>query len=209
MRQSAFDAPGNDPRAQRVIRAVERFIKHLRARAPSEHAAEVIRGDTVLRGTKVDQAPERFTVEHLVTGIAEALGYEYRPQPKGIDGIERKVPDFEVLNVSGVVLGETKTLNRTEAARGEAFDYLSGATERPAAGIATDGRTWILHTAAGERSEPTYDCKCSLRGVMEKVWTETSESSNRAKRSGLREDAERFVSEFSVDALETKLQVEG
>lgn len=41
---------------------------------------------------------------------------------------------------------------------------------------------------------------------MKKIWTEDYEKSERASRLGLREEAQEFASEFSVEALEEKLQ---
>ncbi len=205
MSQSDFDAPGNDPRAQKVVRAVERFLTTLRERAPRKHASRVVHSEEVLRGEAVRQSPERFIVEHLVTDVADALGYQYRPQPKGVSGLGGRIPDFEVLNVEGVVIGEVKKPNQIEEARDEAFQYLGDVSERPAAGIATDGWTWVLHTASERGSEPNYDCHRPLRGVMKKVWTEKYEQAERASRSELREQAQGFASELSNEVLERKL----
>lgn len=206
MGQSNFDAPGNDPRAQKVVRAVERFLSTLRERAPREHASQVVHSEKVLGGEAVQQAPERFIVEELVTDVADALGYQYRSQPKGVSGLEGRIPDFEVLNVDGVVIGEVKKPNQIENARNQAFEYLGMVSDRPAAGIATDGWTWVLHTASEQGSEPSYDCHRPLRGVMKKIWTENYERSDRASRSELREQAGGLVSEFSIEALERKLR---
>ena len=205
MDQSSFDAPGNDPRARKVVRAVERFLSTLRERAPRNHASRVVHSEEVLRGEAIRQTPERFIVEHLVTDITDALGYRYRPQPKGVSGLDGRIPDFEVLNVDGVTIGEVKKPNQIERARDEAFDYLGMVSERPAAGIATDGWTWVLHTASESGSEPSYDCHRPLRGVMKKIWTEKYERSERASRSELRLQAQEFASEFSIEALERKL----
>jgi len=208
MDQSNFDAAGNDPRAQKVVRAVERFLSTLRERAPRKHAAHVVHTEKVLQGEKVRQSPERFIVEHLVTDVADALGYDYRPQPKGITGLGGKIPDFEVLNTNGVVIGEVKKPNQIEAARDEAFKYLGDVSKRPAAGIATDGWTWVLHTAAERGSEPSYDCHRPLRPVMKKIWTEKYEQSERASRLQLRKQAREFTDELSIEALDGKLRAE-
>jgi len=143
-----------------------------------------------------------------VTDVADALGYQYRPQPKGVSGLGGRIPDFEVPNVDGVVIGEVKKPNQIDEARDEAFQYLGDVSERPAAGIATDGWTWVLHTASERGSEPSYDCHRPLRGLMKKIWTEKYELSERASRSGLRMNAQEFVSEFSVETIGRKLQVE-
>lgn len=208
MDQSNFDAPRNDPRAQKVVRAIERFLTTLRERAPREHASRVVHSEEVLRGEAVRQSPERFIVEELVTDVANALGYQYRPQPKGISGLGGRIPDFEVLNVDGVVIGEVKKPNQIERARGEAFEYLGYVSERPAAGIATDGWTWVLHTASESGSEPSYDCHRPLRGVMKKVWTEKYERSDRASRHQLREQAQEFTDALSIERLSEKMKGE-
>ena len=208
MGQSDFDAPGNDPRAQKVVRAVERFLSTFRKRAPREHASHVVHSEEVLRGGAIRQSPERFIVEHLVTDVADALGYQYRPQPKGIPGLGGRIPDFEVLNADGVVIGEVKKPNQIGEARDEAFQYLGDVSGRPAAGIATDGWTWVLHTASEQGSEASYDCHRPLRGVMRKIWTEKYDQSERASRAELREQAQGFASELSVEALGRKLRAE-
>ncbi|WP_154018471.1 hypothetical protein [Halolamina rubra] len=207
MVQSDFEAAGNDPRAQKVVRAVERFLTALRKRAPRRHASRVVHSGTVLQGKKVRQSPERFIVEHLVTDVADALGYDYRPQPKGIAGLGGRIPDFEVLNADGVVIGEVKKPNQIEEARDEAFQYLGDISGRPAAGIATDGWTWVLHTSSKRGSEPIYDCHRPLRPVMKRIWTEKYERSERASRLKLREEAQEFVSELSIEALDKKNQM--
>ncbi len=208
MNQSNFADSGNDPRAQKVVRAVERFLAPLRKRSPRKHASNVVHSGTVLQGKKVRQSPERFIVEHLVTDVADALGYDYRPQPKGIAGLGGRIPDFEVLNVDGVVIGEVKKPNQIEEARDEAFQYLGDVSERPAAGIATDGWTWVLHTAAERGSEPSYDCHRPLRPVMKKIWTEKYERSEQASRLQLRKQAQEFTDELSIEALDGKLRTD-
>jgi len=205
MSQSNFGASGNDPRAQKVVRAVERFLTTLRERAPRRHASRVVHSGRVLQGKKVRQSPERFIVEHLVTDVAEALGYDYRPQPKGIAGLGGRIPDFEMLNADGVVIGEVKKPNQIDEARNEAFQYLGDVSERPAAGIATDGWTWVLHTATERDSEPNYDCQRPLRPVMRKLWTEKYERSERASRLDLRKQAQEFTDELSIEAINHKL----
>lgn len=91
------------------------------------------------RAQRVLAATERFIEEHLVGRIVEALRYEYRPQPKGFDGLGGRIPDFTVLNAGPVVVGELKKPNRIDDARSESVEYLDLIEERPVVGIATDG----------------------------------------------------------------------
>jgi hypothetical protein len=195
----------HNPRAQRVVRSLERFVDVLVRRGDGEHVTDVLYDNETIRGTylgdRYGQRPERFIVETLVTDVADALGYEYRSQPVGFNGLDGRYPDFTVLNADSTVIGEVKKPNQIENARDEAFDYLQMADDRPLVGIATDGFTWILHTAS-EGEEPEYTTHVPLRGVIKSLARERNkEKVPRQSRRDLREQCVKFADAFGVEQL--------
>ena len=201
MDQSDFDIQQNDPGAQRVIRAIERFIEVFNDRVPSDHAKNVLYGSTTLDGRQINQAPERFIEEHLIRDVASVLGYDYRPQPKGFDGLGGRIPDFTITNTNVTVVGEIKRPNKIAEARSESVEYLNYATSRPLVGIATDGWTWVKYTA-GEREGPTYAKHITLRSMIQDLAREqSSKRSPRRERPKLRERCFEFVDAFEIGTL--------
>ena len=195
----------HNPRAQRVVRTIERFIDTFIDRTDSEHATNVLYDNETIRATRLGdeygQKPERFVVEELITGVADALGYDYRTQPVGFDGLEGRYPDFTVLNADAAVIGEIKKPNNIDQARSESFEYLELAGARPLVGIATDGFTWIKHTA-NEGEEPEYTKHVALRSVFKDIARERdNERSPRRSRPELRGRCEELANEFSIYKL--------
>lgn len=69
---------------------------------------------------------------------------------------------------------------------------------RPLVGIATDGFTWIMHTAS-EGEEPAYTKHVTLRRVFKDIARERdSERSPRQSRRELRERCAEFAEAFDV-----------
>ncbi|MFD1635204.1 hypothetical protein ACOZ4L_05625 [Haloplanus ruber] len=104
MTQSELDDSGNNFRAEALLHNFRSFIEQLEERSGS-HAGDMIHNGTVLDGETISQAPERFVEEYLIRPMAVSLGYDYRPQPTGIAGIEDKIPDFSITNALGTVIG--------------------------------------------------------------------------------------------------------
>lgn len=207
MDQSDFDRPQNDPRAQRVIRSIERFAAEFDRRVPREHANEVLYASVSLEGEVIQQGPERFIEEHLIRDIAEALGYQYRPQPKGFEGLGDDTPDFTITNVDVTVIGELKAPNGIEKAQCESISYLDHAEDRPLVGIASDGWTWIKYTAQNGE-QPTFSNHCSLRKVIRDISREQAvDRSPRRDRSELRKRCYDFVSAFSVEEISESVEL--
>jgi hypothetical protein len=194
----------HDDRAQRVVSTINDFIQVFTDRVESEHAKNVLYGNEVLHGRKLGdeygQKPERFIVENLIAEIAGELNYGYRSQPIGFDGVNG-YPDFTALNADATVIGEVKKPNKIDDAREESFKYLQDAEDRPLVGIATDGWTWILHTA-DEGEDPEYTKHVSLRTVFKDLAREEDHNrSPRQDRRKLGKECEEFVEEFGVEAL--------
>jgi hypothetical protein len=189
----------NEARAQNLARVVERFVRTLNNRAGEEHAAAVIQDGHILDGEKIGQQPEWFLTEELIVPTAEVLGYELRLQPKGFDGLDGRIPDFTALNLEAENFGEVKKPGSIKTARKESVEYLDLAEERPLVGFATDGRTWILHTAV-EGEEPTYTFHAPLHKLLKDVrMLETAEGTDEKRHPHLRELAMKFVSEFNIE----------
>ena len=206
MPQSSLGDDGNDPHALRLLELIESFMETLHERAPRSHAERVIDGDQLLRGARIRQEPERFVEEQLIRDVAEqVLGYEYRPQTKGVDGLEGRKPDFEVMNSACQVLGEIKRPNRIDQARKESHEYLDMAESRPAAGVSTDGWTWILHVARAPNGDPEYHAHEALRPIMRKLGR-VERHETEVYRRGLREDAAGFVGRFHRRSIERTLR---
>ena len=53
------------------------------------HHRQVLYDSAPLSGRKIGQAPERFIGEYLIRDVANALGYEYRPQRKGFGRVAK------------------------------------------------------------------------------------------------------------------------
>jgi len=156
----------------------------------------------------IRQGPERFIEEHLIRDVAEALGYQYRPQPKGFEGLGDDTPDFTITNVSVTVIGELKAPNRIEKAQSESISYLNQAEDRPLVGIASDGWTWIKY-AAPQDGKPIFSDHCSLRKVIRDIAREQAvDRSSRLDRSELRESCYDFVTAFSAEEIETSVESE-
>ncbi|WP_283402514.1 hypothetical protein [Halorubrum sp. DM2] len=208
MGQSAFDRPQNDPRAQRVIRSIERFATEFDRRVPREHANEVLYESVPLEGAVIRQGPERFIEEHLIRDVAEALGYQYRPQPKGFEGLDDDTPDFTITNVGVTVIGELKAPNKIEKAQSESISYLHRAENRPLVGIASDGWTWIKYTAPMD-GKPTFSDHCSLRKVIRDITREQAKDrSSRRDRSELRKRCYDFVTAFGAEEIGRSVESE-
>ncbi|KZN25985.1 hypothetical protein A4G99_23740 [Haladaptatus sp. R4] len=182
---------------------MEAFTIELEQRNGADYAKSILKGDT-LTGTKIGQKPERFGEKHLIKPCLRALGYEkYRPQPTGIPGIERKAPDFQLEPERNdfVIIGEIKKPNEIRSARKESFDYLDD-IERPAAGIATDGFTWILHTTRGKNGRPRYHRQHGMNTPKKRLRLEYFyDDSDRRRRRRIREDLSYLVEEFEKRAL--------
>jgi len=206
--QSKFSSSGNDLRAYRVVTAIEEFVDGFTRRVPSEHASEVLYDSTALDGRKINQAPERFIEEYLIQDVANALGYDYRPQPKGFDGLGGRIPDFTITNSEVTVIGELKRPNHIMEARSESVEYLNLATEYPLVGIATDGWTWIIFRAE-QGKDPTYHSHVPLRSVIRDIARDrTAEREPKQSPHKLRERCSKFVAEFGIESIQEHSWVE-
>ncbi|NUB91682.1 hypothetical protein HT576_11720 [Haloterrigena sp. SYSU A121-1] len=204
MRQDDLSDIQNDARSQNLVRAIERFIRILNEQAGEKHAAKVVLDGAVLRGSELNQKPERFIEEELIDPVMQVLGYEPRFQPTGFKGLGVRQPDFTALNLDVTNFGEVKKPGKIENAREESFEYLTMATDRPIIGIATDGFVWILHTATKSDEQPTYTHHVALHDLFKKIRLEqTQPRAERRSRPHLRDLSRDFVSQFNASYIET------
>jgi hypothetical protein len=201
MTQSNFDDPGNDPYAEAMRKTVSQFLETLTDRVGSEATAEVIEADRTLDGTILGQEPERFLDDEFVCPVAESvLGYDYRPQPRGIEGLGDYTPDFQILNASVPAYGEIKTANKIQSGAQQLRGYLDDVGHRPVIGVATDGLSWVLFSVTeGERVRRRR--QIDLRPVFRKVGRSVRHERHSPSKRKLRKSVHDFVSTLHVDEL--------
>lgn len=205
MEQTGFDDDHNDPKAQNLVRTIERFLRVYRKRT-GRHGQKVLADDYQrLDGREIEQKPERFIEDILIEPVLESLGHDVRFRPKGFAGLEGRIPDFTLLNMEAANFGEVKTPGSITNARQEAVEYLEMATDRPLVGIATDGFTWVLYTA-GSGSDPIYTRHVPISKIIRRINQEQrSATAPRKDRVKLRELALEFVDAFSPEAIRDEL----
>lgn len=199
--QSNLDDLSDQARAQNLVRVIERFISTFTERAGSTNVVNVLESEQPLHSGMINQEPERFVADEMIAPILDVLGYEYRFEPTGFEGMESKYPDFTLLNLSIPNFGEIKTPGGAVEARKETYGYLSDVTVRPVVGISTDGFVWTLH-AADEGEPPSYRRQATLFELFRKtrmIMKHTGEQ----RHPFLREKATKFVSEFNREAVES------
>lgn len=191
----------NNPHAQRLLRILERFAVTCEKRAGKDSGRILDRGRT-LDGRILQQKPERFVEEELIEPIAtDVLGWDIRFQPKGFDGLEGRIPDFTILNMNVENFGEIKRPRKVDEAIPDSVEYIKSAVERPLVGVATDGFSWVLHTA-GEGETPRSRNHERIYSIFRKIrMEEVHRKAARKRRSVLREEASDFVETFHIDRL--------
>lgn len=160
----------DDMRAQRALEAVQGFVVEFNRRQEPGQLRRLTEGKS-LDGGILGQAPEDFTEHELIEPCLRALGYSdteqsggppsgaiFRRQPTKFPKVERKRPDYELLNVHDrlTCIIEVKAVNRDsgdapEMAIGDIKSYLEEDTfcnhksmnsHDVLVGIGTDGLHW-------------------------------------------------------------------
>lgn len=203
MKQTYMGDPGNSPRADKLVYVITEFFDEWGKRS-SREIKRVVQNDVRLEGEQVGQEPERFVVEHLIRPVMEEVfGHEYRPQPKGIAGLEDQTPDFRLMNVDDVVVGEVKRFHDIQDASGQSFGYLTDVETTPVFGISTDGMTWISHIVR-EDEHPSRIWHDDLRRVFYRIAIEKrNEDSIRRNRRELRKLTDKFVGRYTRSSIQS------
>lgn len=119
------------------------FVELLETRLPRSEVTDVVEHGATVTSGQLGQQPERCTEDHLIWGILSTLGYSVTPRPHYPAGDDDDYPDFRVDNLSDVVIGENKSINKYGAAKADLQAYLDSA--RYDYGIATDGLRWCVY----------------------------------------------------------------
>lgn len=146
---------------QHVFHVLRDFVGEFSKRSEVANLISVMEGEKVLASNEspksvvLDQKPERFIEDYLVSPLLESLGHEIRFRPNNFPVWTPSVPDFrlEDFDVEGTdegpyiregcdVIGEVKPPNDIEDAKDEAQEYLDEDAGVHAISIATDGLRW-------------------------------------------------------------------
>lgn len=119
------------------------FLEELDSRMDDPRLGEVVEHNGTLRSANLGQRPERLVEDTLIWPILKTLGFEVTPRPYYPAGDGSECPDFRIDNLSDLVIGENKSTNWFEAAKGDIEAYLD--SRRYEYGIATDGLRWGLY----------------------------------------------------------------
>jgi hypothetical protein len=119
------------------------FLTTLDEQMDEPRLSEIVEADGTLQSKNLGQAPERCVEDTLIWPILEALGYKYTPRPYYPVGDSEEQPDFRIDNLSETVIGENKSVNNFETAKGDIEGYLD--SQRYEYGVTTDGFRWGLY----------------------------------------------------------------
>lgn len=119
---------------------IDNLLTTLDAQMDNPRLEGVVERGGTLKSANIGQLPERCVEDTLIWPTLETLGFEVTPRPYYPIGDDNERPDFRIDNLSEVVIGENKSLNRFKAAKKDIESYLD--TRRYEYGIATDGLQW-------------------------------------------------------------------
>jgi len=119
------------------------FLTTLDNQMDEPRLSEIIEADGTLQSENLGQTPERCVEDALIWPILETLGYEYTPRPYYPVGDSDEQPDFRIDNLSETVIGENKSVNNFEVAKGDIEGYLD--SRRYEYGLSTDGFRWGMY----------------------------------------------------------------
>lgn len=120
------------------------FLTTLDNQMDEPRLSEIVEADGTLQSKNLGQTPERCVEDALIWPILETLGYEYTPRPYYPTGDSDEKPDFRINNLSETVIGENKSVNNYETAKGDMNDYLD--SRRYKYGLSTDGFRWGMYS---------------------------------------------------------------
>lgn len=189
----------DDMRAQRALEAVQEFVAEFKRRQEPGQLRQLTEGES-LNGGILGQAPEDFTEHELIEPCLRALGYSdtkqsggppsgaiFRRQPSKFPKVERKRPDYELLNVHDrlTCIIEVKAINRDSGEAPEmAIDDIRSYLEEDTfcnhksmnsadvlVGIGTDGFHWefcVKDIESGKihKSDSSVSILSAVRSIM-------------------------------------------
>lgn len=119
------------------------FLTTLNSQMEKPRLSKIVEADGTLQSKNLGQTPERCVEDALIWPILETLGYEYTPRPYYPVGDSDEQPDFRIENLSETVIGENKSVNNFETAKGDIEGYLDSC--RYEYGLSTDGFRWGMY----------------------------------------------------------------
>lgn len=141
--------------SRKLVQVIEQFIDEVGQRNCTSHLDAVLDDGHFFKGRNLGQKPERFTEDHLIFPVLQALGHQLRPRPvqyapRWSHG--RGIPDFALtyIPVSKAeqndirLFGEAKPPNKLNYARDDMEQYLKKDLDFHAIAILTDGVDWEL-----------------------------------------------------------------
>ena len=127
-----------------VLSVLENFVDDLNNQVDIHRLEEILQGQDTITGADVGSKPEPWTRHHLIRPLLQAVDLEYEPE---IHGQGEGYPDFGIMKLDLLVIGEDKSINKIEDAEEDIKNYLNNrAASRGAEyGVATDGITWSIY----------------------------------------------------------------
>lgn len=125
---------------ERARKILEDFLTDVATKLNVHELEDLLVGDKTLEGKEIGYKPETYTEEHMIWKLLAAVGLEVGKRPWGGIGW----PDFDLKNVSAIVVGENKPINKFAEAVSDIKKYLLNRAISPDYGIATDGVNWAL-----------------------------------------------------------------
>lgn len=151
------------PNARAIRTTLEEFVSELADELSRSAVKKLVFGTVSLSDSDLDfdYKSEEFTRNLLVDDLLNAVGLQYRPQPKA-RGVERdRWPDFELSNTVIPVVGEIKPLNNISTGEDQIRTYLSIDGFDTPYGILTDGIEWRVY--GPDRSGSGYTIREQIR----------------------------------------------
>lgn len=184
------------PDARAIRNTLEGFVGELSDALPRSTIKKLVFGTVSLSEPDLafDYKSEEFTREFLVDELLDAVGLQYRPQPKA-HGIERW-PDFELSNTVIPVVGEIKPLNDISAGEDQIRTYLSLDDFDTPYGILTDGVEWRVYGPGRSGSGYAIREQIRLDNALQTIAEQTEVIDGMGLSSTVREEGVGQITDF-------------
>lgn len=202
--------------SRKLVQVIEKFIDEIGQRSCTAHLNAVLDDGHFLKGRKLGQNPERFTEDHLIFPVFQALGHHIRPRPVQYAprwSHDRAVPDFALtyIPVSQAkqndirLFGESKPPNKLKYAREDMKEYLKKDLDFHAIAILTDGvewELWIRPRNEGLSQKFTPYAVANIRDALKTVERRNIEEEDYHKHHARNEINTNAFLDFTPDSLD-------
>lgn len=186
------------PGAEAVRTTLEHFVRELDDEL-SQSAVEKLLFGTISMSDQnldLDYKSEDFTLKLLVDELLDAVGLQYRPEPKA-PGIERdRWPDLKLSNTVIPVIGEIKPLNDISSGESQIKSYLCIDEFDTPYGILTDGIEWRVYGPDRSGSGYTIRKQVGLDNAFQTVADQTGVIESRGLSSTIRCEGIAQIADF-------------